>query len=87
MTSSRFCNMVWIYFRHVGGTGLPVYMDAFEVLSPEWLHFIDRFSGIFWKPFWRLHRLSVYMEEDMNPALSGIGSICPACYIFPIHGF
>ena len=49
MTASRSCNMVWIYFRHIGGTVLAVYMDAFEVLSPEWLYFIDRFSEIFWK--------------------------------------
>ena len=56
-------------------------------MSPEWLYFIDRFSGIFWKPFWRLHRLSVYLEEDMNPALSGIGITCPACYMLPICNF
>ena len=79
MAASRSCNMVWIYFRHIGTGKAVVYMDAFEVLSPEWLHFIDRFSRIFWKPFWRLHRLSVYLEEDMNPASSGIGSTCPVC--------
>lgn len=87
MTYSRSYYMVWIYFRHVGTDKRVVYIDTFEVLSTEWLHFIVQFSGIFWKPFWRLHRLSVYLEEDMNPALSGIGSICPVCYIFPIHGF
>ena len=87
MTVSCFCNMVWIYFRHIGSVGLAVYMDVFEVLSPEWLHFIVQFSGIFWKPFWRLHRLSVYMEEDMNPDLYLSGNTCPVCYIFPIHGF
>ena len=87
MTAFRSCNMVWIYFRHIGTGKRAVYMDTFEVLSPEWLYFIIPFSRIFGKPFWRLHRLSVYLEEDMNPALSGIGIICPACYIFPIHSF
>ncbi len=79
--------MVWIYFRHIGTDKRVVYMDVFEVLSPEWLHFIDRHSGIFRELFWRLHRLSVYLEEDMNPVLYLSGSTCPACYIFPIHGF
>ena len=79
MTSSCFCNMVWIYFRHNWTGKMAVYMAVFEVLFPEWLHFIVRFSGIFWKPFWRLHRLSVYMKEDTNPALSGIGNIYPVC--------
>lgn len=87
MTSSCSCNMVWIYFRHIESVGLAVYMVALEVLFPEWLYFIDCYSGIFWKPFWRLHRLSVYMESERNPALSGIVSICPVCYMFPIHGF
>ena len=41
-------------------------MAVFEVLFPEWLHSIVQFSEIFWKLFWRLHRLSVYMEEDTN---------------------
>ena len=87
MTSSRSHNMVWIYFRHNWTGKMAVYLDALDVLPAECLHFIDRFSGIFWKPFWRLYRLSVYMEEDTNPALSGIVSICPVCYMFPIHGF
>lgn len=34
MTASRSCNMVWIYFRHIGGTVLAVYMAVFEVLFP-----------------------------------------------------
>ena len=34
MTASRFCNMVWIYFRHIVSVGLAVYMDVFEVLFP-----------------------------------------------------
>ena len=62
MTASRFCNMVWIYFRHTGGTGLPVYMDVFEVLSPEWLHFIVRFSRIF---------LETVLEASSAGRLSG----------------
>ena len=87
VNSSRSCNMGRIYFRHIWSIGLSVYMDAFEVLFPEWLYFIDLFSKFFWKPFWILHRLSVYMEEDKNPVLSGIGITGLACYIFPIHGF
>ena len=87
MTSSRSCNMVWICFRHIESTGLAVYVDTFEVLSTEWPHCIVSFSGIFWKPLWGLHRLSVYMEWGINPDSSWIGSACPAYYIFPIHGF
>ena len=51
MTSSCSCNMGRIYFRHIGTGKKAVYMDAFEVLYPEWLNFIVLLSGIFWKPF------------------------------------
>lgn len=87
MTSSRSCNMGRICFRHTGGAGLAVYMDTFEVLSTGWLYCIVSFSGILWKPLWRLHRLSVYMEWDRSSVLSWIGIICPAYYMFPIHSF
>ena len=33
VTSSRSCNMGLIYFRHIGGVGLAVYMDAFWGLA------------------------------------------------------
>lgn len=62
MTASRFCNMVWIYFRHIVSVGLAVYMDVFEVLSPEWLHFIVRFSRIF---------LETVLEASSAGRLSG----------------
>lgn len=87
MSTSRSCNMGRVYFQHIETGKRAVYMDVFEVLSPEWMYFIDRFSRIFWKPFWRLHRLSVYLESEWNLVISGIGNICPACYIFPIRSF
>ena len=87
MTASRSHNMGLICFRHIVSVGLGVYMAVFEVLFVEHLYFIDHFSGIFWKLFWNLHRLSVYLESERNPALSGIGITCPACYMLPICSF
>ena len=49
------------------------------------------FSGFvprkFWNLFWNLLLPPCYLEEDTNPALSGIGIILPVCLDIPVYRF